>query len=154
MTRRKPTPFSVDELGFIQLAAATVLCAVARGELDLNAIARGELASRGLDRTGEWVGFEKAARLAKQLPIRGADGRTLYVTVPDDMPQTAYVIRDNDGQYLRRFDAERRAIILSDKPEQAKRFDTRDQVNRFLRRHAGAWYGLSDAATAVPIEGR
>ena len=35
--------------------------AVARGDLDLNAVARRELASRGLDQTGTWVGFEQAS---------------------------------------------------------------------------------------------
>ena len=54
-------PFSVDEIGFIQIAPAKVLAAVARGEIDLNRIAREELASRGLGLRGEWVGF-KAAR--------------------------------------------------------------------------------------------
>ena len=33
-------PFSVDEIGFIQIADAKVLAAVARGEIDLNRIAR------------------------------------------------------------------------------------------------------------------
>src|SRR3972149_487152 len=41
-------PFSVDEIGFIQIAEAKVLAAAARGEIDLNRIAREELASRGL----------------------------------------------------------------------------------------------------------
>ena len=54
-------PFTVDEIGFIQIAPAKVLAAVARGEIDLNRIAREELASRGLGLRGEWVGF-KAAR--------------------------------------------------------------------------------------------
>ena len=53
--------FSVDEIGFIQIAPAKVLAAVARGEIDLNRIAREELAARGLGLHGEWVGF-KAAR--------------------------------------------------------------------------------------------
>ena len=53
--------FTVDEIGFIQIADAKVLAAVARGEIDLNRIAREELASRGLGLNGEWVGF-KAAR--------------------------------------------------------------------------------------------
>jgi hypothetical protein len=53
-------PFSVDEIGFIQIAPATVLAAVARGEIDLNKIAREELASRGRGLNGEWVGFQKA----------------------------------------------------------------------------------------------
>lgn len=53
-------PFSIDEVGFIQTAASKVLAAVARGELDLNRIAREEMASRGLDQQGKWVGFDKA----------------------------------------------------------------------------------------------
>ena len=55
--------FTVDELGFIQLADAQILAAVARGELDLNRLAREELAARGLDQQGRWVGFEKAAEI-------------------------------------------------------------------------------------------
>ena len=56
--------FTVDELGFIQLADTKVLAAVARGEVVLNAVARRELANRGLDHTGTWVGFPEAARIA------------------------------------------------------------------------------------------
>jgi len=52
--------FTTDELGFIQTAAAKVLAAVARGELDLNCLAREELANRGLDQNGTWVGFDQA----------------------------------------------------------------------------------------------
>ena len=55
--------FTVDDLGFIQLALTEVLAAVARGELDLNKLAREELAARGLDQHGHWVGFEKAAEI-------------------------------------------------------------------------------------------
>jgi hypothetical protein len=53
-------PFTVDEVGFIQIADAKVLAAVARDEIDLNRIAKEELAARGLGLNGEWVGFEKA----------------------------------------------------------------------------------------------
>ena len=53
-------PFSVDEVGFIQIADAKVLAAVARGEIDLNRIAREELAARGLGLHGEWIGFKVA----------------------------------------------------------------------------------------------
>jgi len=53
-------PFTVDEIGFIQLADAKVLAAVARGEIDLNRIAREEMANRGLGLSGKWVGFEMA----------------------------------------------------------------------------------------------
>ena len=57
--------FSVDELGFIQTALTEVLAAVSRGELDLNKLAREELAARGLDQNGRWVGFQKAAEIHK-----------------------------------------------------------------------------------------
>ncbi len=56
-------PFTVDEIGFIQIAEAKILVAAARGEIDLNRIAREELASRGLGLHGEWVGFEKARKI-------------------------------------------------------------------------------------------
>jgi hypothetical protein len=49
-----------DELGFMQLADTAVLARVARGEIDLNALARRELAHRGCDDTGRWVGFAAA----------------------------------------------------------------------------------------------
>lgn len=55
--------YTVDEIGFIQIASAKVLAAVARGEIDLNRIAREELASRGLGLHGEWVGFERARKI-------------------------------------------------------------------------------------------
>ncbi|MBL8450327.1 MAG: hypothetical protein JNM32_10450 [Dechloromonas sp.] len=55
--------FTVDEVGFIQLATSKVLAAVARGELDLNQLAREELAFRGQDINGVWVGFDRAAEL-------------------------------------------------------------------------------------------
>ena len=56
-------PFTVDEIGFIQIAPVKVLTAVARGEIDLNRIAREELAARGLGLRGEWVGFQKAREI-------------------------------------------------------------------------------------------
>ena len=57
------TEFTVDELGFIQLALNKVLVAVVNGELDLNYLARKELSSRGLDKQGQWVGFDKASQI-------------------------------------------------------------------------------------------
>lgn len=51
-----------DQLGFLQLADTAVLAAVARGEIDLNRLARETLAGRGMDADGKWVGFEEAAR--------------------------------------------------------------------------------------------
>ena len=55
--------FSLDDLGFIQIALTNVLAAVSRDELDLNLIAREELAARGLDKNGVWVGFENAEKI-------------------------------------------------------------------------------------------
>jgi hypothetical protein len=63
MATEHTKPFSIDELGFLQLADTTVLATVARGELDLNRLAREELASRGLDEQGRWVGFPRAAEI-------------------------------------------------------------------------------------------
>ena len=55
--------FTVDEIGFIQIALTKVLAAVARGELDLNRLALEELAARGLDDNGIWVGFDRAKKI-------------------------------------------------------------------------------------------
>lgn len=52
--------FTLDEIEFIQVATVRVLVAVSKGELDLNNLARDELATRGLDQNGIWVGFERA----------------------------------------------------------------------------------------------
>ena len=54
--------FTVDETGFIQIALTKVLAAVARGELDLNRLAKEELAARGLNDRGNWIGFEAAKK--------------------------------------------------------------------------------------------
>jgi hypothetical protein len=50
-------------LEMLQTFPAFLLAAVARGEVDLNAIARVELADRGLDDDGKWVGFGNAEAL-------------------------------------------------------------------------------------------
>ena len=57
---RKPT---TDEIGFIQIADTKVLLMVAKGEVDLNLVAREELANRGLGLNGKWVGFQKAREI-------------------------------------------------------------------------------------------
>jgi hypothetical protein len=58
-----PDAFTEDELGFMQLADSKVLAAAARGELDMNALAREYLAARGQGLNGEWVGFERARQI-------------------------------------------------------------------------------------------
>lgn len=55
--------FTVDELTFIQIVQSRVLSAVSRGELDLNLLAREELAFRGQDENGIWIGFHQARSL-------------------------------------------------------------------------------------------
>lgn len=58
----KPT---TDEMLSIQVLPISVLVAAATQQLDLNALAREELASRGLDVSGKWIGFKKASALLK-----------------------------------------------------------------------------------------
>lgn len=57
------TTFTTDELGAIQTLPTAVLVAVAQGKLDLNLVARHELAGRGRDKQGNWCGFEQAAKI-------------------------------------------------------------------------------------------
>lgn len=47
----------------LQTFPTAVLAAAARGEIDLNALAKGELANRGVDTNGKWVGFRAANKL-------------------------------------------------------------------------------------------
>ncbi|MEI7614477.1 MAG: hypothetical protein WCK63_16375 [Betaproteobacteria bacterium] len=49
-----------EKLGFLALADTDILAAVARGEIDLNHLAREILANRGMNAQGVWVGFERA----------------------------------------------------------------------------------------------
>lgn len=56
----------IDDLLILQPTSTDVLMAVARGEVDLNRLAREELAARGLDQSGVWVGFPKAAAIARR----------------------------------------------------------------------------------------
>lgn len=52
------TPIPAQE--YVQTIPSEILAAVARGEIDLNQLAQLELASRGQDINGKWVGFERA----------------------------------------------------------------------------------------------
>ncbi len=63
---------SSEQLSVIQVFDTDVLSAVARGRLDLNRMAREELANRGLGPHGRWVGFPEARRLAGLHPYEGA----------------------------------------------------------------------------------
>ncbi len=54
------TDEETERYGFLQLASNSVLVDVATGKVDLNVLARMELAARGLSQTGAWVGFDRA----------------------------------------------------------------------------------------------
>jgi len=78
------TRFTEDEIGFFQIAPAKVLAAAARGEIDLNRLAREELASRGLGLHGEWVGFEKARQIhVESFTMTRSDGKKVRVMIPE-----------------------------------------------------------------------
>jgi hypothetical protein len=50
-----------DQAAILQMADTKLLVASAAGTIDLNAMARDELASRGMDASGKWVGFAAAS---------------------------------------------------------------------------------------------
>lgn len=57
---------SFDDLLMFQGTPASILAAAAAGQLDLLQLAREELACRGLDTAGKWVGFDRAAEIARR----------------------------------------------------------------------------------------
>ncbi len=68
---------------YVQTIPSDILAAAARGEIDLNKIARAELANRGLNWQAKWVGFPEAARIAKMIPTRGPKGNMIAVSIPE-----------------------------------------------------------------------
>ncbi len=54
------TSYDPESLGFMQSTDTDILLQVATGKIDLNLIARIELAYRGLDHEGKWIGYWKA----------------------------------------------------------------------------------------------
>lgn len=60
-TTAKAAGISYDDASILQTASVDFLLAAARGRIDLNGMARAELASRGLGPDGKWVGFDAAA---------------------------------------------------------------------------------------------
>lgn len=50
-------------LEHLQPLPTELLLAMAKGEVDMEAIASRLVAERGLDKEGKWVGFPEAARL-------------------------------------------------------------------------------------------
>lgn len=54
-------PLTPDQIDFVHSVPLCVLVAVASGQVDLNRLTLQELANRGYDQQGVWVGY-KAAR--------------------------------------------------------------------------------------------
>lgn len=51
---------------YLQCIPSAAIAAAARGEIDLAALFRQELSSRGLNLQGQWVGFKQAAARGNQ----------------------------------------------------------------------------------------
>lgn len=64
-----------------------LLTAIVNGQIDPKALASKELASRGLDSTGTWVGFDKATNLHLIRTRRGTaytrKGKKVSVSIPE-----------------------------------------------------------------------
>ncbi len=81
MSKYSSGKLNQDEVCFIQSASTKVLAAAVKGEVDLNRIAREELAARGMDTNGNWIGFDRAheqlgtgvVRAARRLAGRQTD---------------------------------------------------------------------------------
>lgn len=55
--------FTYDQLSFLQSLPIALVAAIARGDIDVQQMAREELAARGVDENGAWVGFAAASRI-------------------------------------------------------------------------------------------
>jgi len=75
-------PDAINPAFMFQTIETTLLVQAVRGEIDINALVRQELANRGLNWSGKWVGFEKAGFLAKCYPTR-INGKLVPVSVPE-----------------------------------------------------------------------
>lgn len=62
VTATHRTYFNVEDNPF-SLSNHEFMLKAAKGELDLNLLAKLEMANRGLGKNGEWVGFDKAAKI-------------------------------------------------------------------------------------------
>ena len=53
-------PLALDQIDFLHTLPMSVLLAAANGHVDLNRLARQELANRGYGQLGVWVGYKAA----------------------------------------------------------------------------------------------
>lgn len=72
---------------YIQAFPVESLAAAAGGEIDINELASHELACRGLDQSGKWVGFAQAEKLAKAAEERSIVDGALALAAAELMPQ-------------------------------------------------------------------
>jgi hypothetical protein len=68
-------PLTPDQIDFVHAVPLSVLLSAANGHVDLNRVAWQELANRGYDRQGIWVGY-KMAGAEYLLALSGANKRT------------------------------------------------------------------------------
>ncbi len=90
----KDHDFDGDEIyGHLQTVHHKILGAIAAGHTDPKRLASEELANRGHDHNGNWIGFDKAAKLhgtssskpkIKTYPAFNREGKKIRVTVPED----------------------------------------------------------------------
>jgi hypothetical protein len=59
----KDRPDDLNPAFMFSLTATQLLTEALSGEYDINYLLRKELANRGLDRQGKWIGFDKAKKL-------------------------------------------------------------------------------------------
>ena len=52
-----------DLADHLQMVKTDTLCAALRGEIDVEQLLREELAGRGVDGSGQWIGFKAATEL-------------------------------------------------------------------------------------------
>lgn len=79
----RPEDFNRDETGYLGMLPTAFLAAAARGEIDLNALAKEELADSGRDEYGDWIGFPAASDRMTGGMMNRPDGRRVWVTIPD-----------------------------------------------------------------------
>ena len=63
-----------DDALVLQIAKTSLLLLMATGQADATQMARNELANRGLDAKGEWIGFPAAAKLWEAPATKKAPG--------------------------------------------------------------------------------
>ena len=80
-----------DDAMILQIAKTRLLLLMATGQVDATQMARHELAQRGLDEQGAWIGFEAAAKLWQAPKAALATGGPDDATLDDAMAVLAQV---------------------------------------------------------------